>query len=167
MRRFRVLMLGTVLLLLGAAGAVRFFAPVEAAPPMSLAVARAIVERGTSALARRDPGGAMALIAPNASVFGYGPETLRANLEQMASDAGPGDLRVDTHDLVARRQGIRETFAVSIVVSQRAPKADIVYYRLRLTCDVERRRTTRWLGLLRRDEWLITRMSSVPPIEMQ
>jgi hypothetical protein len=149
---------------LGLAGASYLFAPERTAPPMSPAVARDLLRRGAAAFDRRDPDGLMDVFAADILAMGRRRGNLRDAVQHMLREVGPGELHAEWSDPALKREGPRQTLSTNVVVTHRTPKADIVYYRTRLTLEVERRRVPRFWGLLDSEEWRITRIGSDPPI---
>lgn len=164
MRHSSCVVLVLALVMLASAYVLTTYAPEQSAPPMSPAVARALLKRGQEAFERRDTGALMELFAADTRIDGRRRNLLQDAVAEMLREVGPGPLHVEWSEPTLHREGPRQTISTTVAVTQKTPRADIVYFRTRLTLDVERRWAPRWLGMLQTQEWRITRLSSDPPI---
>jgi ketosteroid isomerase-like protein len=134
------------------------------APAMSPEVAGDLVRRGRAAVERSDSGSFMDLLAPDATIFDRSPEEFEKELDKAFSELR-GHFSIDTRNLQVRPEGRTALITFTMDVGQKDGRMNAVYFPgVRVRARVERRKSTRWWGLVEAEEWKVSRLDSDPPL---
>ena len=135
------------------------------APPMTDAEASRIIARGNRSLERKDVRAIVDMMSPDAKILNRSLPEVEEFIRTAVGQVN-GHLSVAPRNIHAHPAGAQADFTFDMDVGQKSQKLDAVYFpNIHVTVQLEKRRTTHWLGLVSKEEWKITQVDTVPVID--
>ncbi|NLH99453.1 MAG: hypothetical protein GX446_08155 [Chthonomonadales bacterium] len=130
------------------------------APALTQPVVEAMLKRAAAGLNQRDSRRILALATEDAILFGVRRVQLERAINRAMREIAPGRLDITWRNLVVNERGNVGTAEFDVSVEERIGSTDAVYFVSHITLDLVKVRRATWLGLGKREEWLVRRAVS-------